>query len=66
VPDKEVDSSVLLPEAPCELFGNGYGAVPSTCAADADGEVGLAFCGVARNEEGEEFAGFLQELLTIF
>ena len=66
VPDKEVYFGILLPEAPCDLFRNGYGAVPSTGAAYADGEVGLAFCGVAGYEEGEEVAGFLEEFLAVF
>ena len=40
--------------------------MPSTGAADADGEVGLAFCGVAGDEEREEIAGFIKELLAVF
>src|SRR5919112_629196 len=50
VPDKEVHFGILLPEAPCDLFGNGYGAVPPTGAAGADVEVGFALCGVAGDE----------------
>src|SRR5215218_826471 len=66
VPDKEIYFGILLPEAPCELFGNGYGAVPAAGTADADGEVGLAFCGVARDEEGEQSAGLLEKFLAVF
>ena len=66
VPEEEFDPGVLVLETNCELFGNGDGAVPAAGAADADGEVSLAFCGVAGDEEGEEFAGLLEEFLAIF
>src|ERR671920_1136314 len=65
VPDNEIYFGILLPEAPCELFGNGYGAVPAAGTADADGEVGLAFCGVARDEEGEQSVGLLEEFPAV-
>ena len=66
VPDEEVDSGVLVPETFGQLLGDGDGAVPSTGAADADGEVGLAFRGVARYEEGEQFASLLEEFPAVF
>jgi hypothetical protein len=40
-------------EAFGKFFCNGDGAVPSSGAADADGEVGLAFRSVTGDEEGE-------------
>jgi hypothetical protein len=59
VPDEEVDSGVLVAETFGQLLGDGDGAMSAAGAADADGEVGLAFCGVAGDEEGEELAGLL-------
>jgi hypothetical protein len=53
VSNKEVYVGVLMTDAFGQLFGDGDGAVPSSGAADAEGEVGLAFCGVAGDEEGE-------------
>src|SRR5215204_595600 len=55
-----------MPEALCQLFGNGYRAMPAAGAADADGEVGLAFCGVAGYEEGEQSACPLEEFPAVF
>ena len=65
VPDEEVDSCVFVLETSGQLLGDGDGAVPAAGAAYADGEVGLAFCGVAGDEEGELIDGLLEELLAV-
>src|SRR5215212_11393050 len=66
VPDEEVYLGILLLETPGQFFGDGYGAVPAAGAADAEGEVGLAFRSVAGDEEGEEIVRLLQEFLAVF
>src|SRR5215208_6564313 len=61
VPHEEVDLGVALPELPGELLDDDDRAVAPAGAADAQSEVRLAFGGVARDQEREQFARLLQK-----
>src|SRR5215212_4104833 len=61
VPREEVDLGVALPEPPGELLDDDDRAVAPAGTADAQSEVRLAFGGVARNQEREQFARLLQK-----